>query len=69
MVKNALANNLQAIIDKAPGLRAAGVTSVGGAIPFTLAPAVVRDDSKPKREREIGNVADFRDDADPDDVS
>lgn len=33
------AAKLQAIIDAAPALRAAGVTSVGGDVAFTLAPA------------------------------
>jgi hypothetical protein len=59
-----LADNLQAIIDKAPGLRAAGVTSVGGEVPFTLAPAPVREGKQPRRPAEIGSLDDFRKDAD-----
>lgn len=54
-----IADTLQAIIDKAPGLRAAGVTSVGGEVPFTLAPAEPREGKRAKRPAEIGEVADF----------
>lgn len=61
MVKQtaSLADTLQAIIDKAPGLRAAGVTSVGGEVPFTLAPAEPRDGKKAVPLAEIGDVTDF----------
>jgi hypothetical protein len=61
MVKQtaSLADTLQAIIDKAPGLRAAGVTSVGGEVPFTLAPAEPRDGKKVAPPAEIGDVTDF----------
>jgi hypothetical protein len=54
-----LADILQAIIDKAPGLRAAGVTSVGGEVPFTLAPAVPREDKVVRTDADIGDVRDF----------
>lgn len=54
-----LADILQAIIDKAPGLRAAGVTSVGGEVPFTLAPAVPREDKPARADADIGDVRDF----------
>lgn len=59
-----LADTLQAIIDKAPGLRAAGVMSVGGEVPFTLAPAVPVS-AKPRRGDEpddpsIAEVGDVR---------
>jgi len=54
-----LADMLQAIIDKAPGLRAAGVTSVGGEVPFTLAPAAPREDRPPRPEADIGDVTSF----------
>mgnify|MGYP000084167818 FL=1 len=54
-----LADILKAIIDKAPGLRAAGVTSVGGEVPFTLAPAVPREDKPARADADIGDVRDF----------
>ena len=40
-------------------LRAAGVTSVGGEVPFTLAPAVPREDKPARADADIGDVRDF----------
>jgi hypothetical protein len=54
---------LQAIIDAAPALRAAGVTSVGGDVAFTLAPAdppPPRPDGRVDEEPDIDDLKAFR---------
>ena len=58
-----LADKLQAIIAAAPALRAAGVTSVGGEIPFTLAAGPpdtsTKDGRPPEHEADLDSRADF----------
>ncbi len=57
------ADKLAAIIANAPALRAAGVTSVGGEVAFTLAPAeppASRERKPPEPEPDLDDVDAFR---------
>ena len=49
-VTETFADKLAAIIAAAPALRAAGVTSVGGDVAFTLAPAEAPDRKNERKE-------------------